>query len=60
MLFISADRRQRIKAMNWAYPADELLAVIAKAGLSAKIGKVDPGIRRVDGREREVLEIHRA
>lgn len=57
VLFISASRRQRVKAMNWAYPAGDLVAVMAEAGLSATIGKVDPAIRRVDGRDREVLEI---
>ena len=60
VLFISASRRQRIKAMNWAYPADDLVAIMAQAGLNATIGKVDPGIRLVDGRDREVLEIRRA
>lgn len=59
VLFISAGRQQRVKAMNWAYPADDLLAIIARAGLSAKTGIVDPCIRRVDGRDREVLEIRR-
>ena len=60
VLFISADRQQRVKSMNWAYPADHLLGVIARAGLSAKAGTVDPGVRCVDGRDREVLEIRRS
>ena len=60
VLFISARQRQRIKAMNWAYPADDLLTEIAKAGLGATIGEVEPGIRRVDGRDRAVLEIRRS
>ena len=60
VLFISADWQQRVKAMNWAYPTDKLLPVIAAAGLAANVGDVDPGLRLVDGRDRKVLEIRRS
>ena len=59
VLFISADRQLRVKATNWAYPADDLIASIARSGLIATVGDVDPGVRRVDGRDRKVLEIRR-
>jgi hypothetical protein len=57
VLFITAERERRVKAMNWAYPADILLAPLARAGLAATVRDVAPGIRLVDGRERKVIEI---
>lgn len=62
VLFIDAPRRRRVKAMNWAYPAAELMAALTAAapGLSVEIGDVGEAVRMVDGRARRVLRISAA
>lgn len=59
VLFITAGRRQRVKTMNWAYPADYLQLVIAVSAplLAVAVVDVDPRIGTVDGRPRKALRL---
>jgi hypothetical protein len=57
VLFISAERQQRVKTMNWAYRADDLQLVIGVSApsLVVEIADVDPSLGTVDGRPRKAL-----
>jgi len=59
VLFITAERRKRVKTMNWVYPADYLQLVIAASAplLKAEVLDLDPRIGTVDGRPRKVLRL---
>ncbi len=59
VLFIDAPRRQRVKSMNWAYPAAELQVALSAAApaLTVALDEVRPEVRMVDGRPRRVLRI---
>jgi hypothetical protein len=62
ILFVAAPKLLRVKAMNWAYPPEYLVEVLAAAApsLRAEVDEVAQNIRMVDGNPRKVLRITRA
>ena len=59
VLFVTAERRKRVKTMNWVYPADYLQLVMAASApmLKAEVLDVDPRIGTVDGRPHKALRL---
>jgi len=62
ILYVADQRLQRVKTMNWAYPADFLMDTVMAAtpSLNVEVGNVDPRLGTVDGRRRRVLRITEA
>ncbi|MEO6198424.1 MAG: hypothetical protein ABIO68_00595 [Sphingomicrobium sp.] len=61
ILYIGGHRLKRVKALNWVYPLDQLLAALAAGApeLAMVEDRVLPELGTVEGRSRRVLTLRR-
>ncbi len=61
IIYIGGKRRKRVKALNWVYPLDQIVAAMAAGAPALEMvgDEALPGLGTVEGRTRRVLTIRR-